>query len=530
MMTDAVVFYYFLRKKQWDFFVYNEKKHVTVDKVRHFDAGFSWHNAIIVTDSRKDAREAAKDETDLVLYVCAGDQACDGRGGNDDAELCVSGSAATGELMPEAPVLIVKTKKKYQLINDIQEIFDTMNRWQQQLGIISGSGHDYQKLTDCCDALIEEPFSLIDKDFYYIAYSKEMSEKLGYVSERVENGRLSMKFASQLMSTPGFENLEKEQDVFDFEDDYHFIGKNIFFEGRYTGRLVMMHNDDAWTDGYHRYILKVFSEFVTHMYQREGSFYINEIRQMKMHLIIKGVLEGENVTDNLWVQALEEKGWHEGDAYTVMVLDTTYRHEKRLYAGYLGPQIENMWHFTAAVAWSGKVAVLINKSSESKNFVQQFPCFIRDNLLTAGISRQFLSYKKIKTAFLQAQTAMKYGRIKAPHLWYYFFDDYGADYLMKQCTLSMDAESVCHPALLWLMDYDKAHGTQMYASLYAYIKCRFNMAAAAGEMYVHRTTFIKRMEKILKMTGICLDDWKTVMYLMLSYSLMAEKAVQENNK
>ena len=49
------------------------------------------------------------------------------------------------------------------------------------------------------------------------------------------------------------------------------------------------------------------------------------------------------------------------------------------------------------------------------------------------------------------------------------------------------------------------------------------MTAAADLAFVHRTTFIKRIEKVVELTDLDLDDWDTRMLLMLSYSLMDEK-------
>ena len=77
-----------------------------------------------------------------------------------------------------------------------------------------------------------------------------------------------------------------------------------------------------------------------------------------------------------------------------------------------------------------------------------------------------------------------------------------------------------HPALVLLAEYDEQHGTELYRSLYTFLDSRYNMSRAAGQMYVHRTTFIKRMEHIEQLTGLDLTDWETRMYLMLSYQWM----------
>ena len=519
-MINIDVICYFLKKFNYSFSVEHYDALVTVDKMRHFDDSEHPNHCLVVFEHEQISdknklfhRLSEMPPSNIVLFSCT-DM-------SQRPQMLSYTDISQHAQVFSCPVIIVASGDSAKLCNKLHEIFERFNQWEHQLEIFNLTGKNYQELLDLCDPILDEPVSFTDKNFTYIAYSREMSAKRGYIHKYVNQGRLSMEIAAQLMSTPGFEALEKETEVFEFEDDYHFIAKNIHHEGRFEARLLMIFADEPLTDAYHKYILKRLGDCITEKYEREGTFYLKEEATHRIHLLMQTSLDGQPVSDTLWTQALKEKSWLIGDGYTLMIFKPTYRLEKNLHSGYLCPQIENMWPYTAAAPWQEKTIVLMNQKHIDKNFEQSLTYFVRDNLLTAGISRRFYDFSKIRYAYIQAEAAAAIGTEKEPHLWHYFFDDYAVTYLKHQCTRQMPAECICHPALIQLQAYDKQNQTSYYESLKLFIETQYNMSAAADLAYVHRTTFIKRMEKIEKMTGIDLKDWNTRMYLMLSYSLMS---------
>jgi purine catabolism regulator len=73
-----------------------------------------------------------------------------------------------------------------------------------------------------------------------------------------------------------------------------------------------------------------------------------------------------------------------------------------------------------------------------------------------------------------------------------------------------------HPAVCILEKYDKVHGTELSGTLKAFLESGMNMTRAAENLYIHRTTFCRRMDHIRKLTGLELEDPDTVLTLQLS--------------
>ena len=109
--------------------------------------------------------------------------------------------------------------------------------------------------------------------------------------------------------------------------------------------------------------------------------------------------------------------------------------------------------------------------------------------------------------------------------WYFRFNDYGLEYLLSYGTGIFKPEQVCHPALLTLREHDQQRQTSYYATLLMYFEQQFNMSKAAEKLYIHRSTFINRMERILELTHLNLADYDTRLYLELSFRLLREPDV-----
>lgn len=528
MKVNCDILRYFLSRQQWHTAFFQYDSAVLVDSIRYLDAGCSQEHTLFLLElpasstgsSACAAGNCLPELPSLPVLPSLPDRSC--------ILLCIlppdwqEDAPCSSQLLAalSCPIICVYTDRRPALLNAIHDIFETIYEHHQALEQLCLTSHSYQALIDCCDDLLEEPVSLIDNTYTYVAYSMEKSRQRGYIRTLVENGRVASQTVAQLMSTPGFELLEEKRGVFEFEDENLFMGRNIFYDDTYVGRLIAMPTQDFIQNSYLRYILECLGGYVEQMYRHEGSFFFREEQPLLLHTLVPSALAGEPVKASDWRKALEQKGWSIADSCRLMTFQASYRHEKNLHPDYLCPQLESRWPWIIAAIYSGNAVVLINWDHIPGDFEQQLAYFIRDNLLIAGISRSFRDSSCLEPAYRQAQIAITLGLRNAPHLWYYFFDRYALDYLQEQCLAELPAKSLCHPALVLLAEYDEQHGTELYRSLYTFLDSRYNMSRAAGRMYVHRTTFIKRMEHIEQLTGLDLTDWETRMYLMLSYQWM----------
>ena len=376
------------------------------------------------------------------------------------------------------------------------ELWDWLQAWDQRLGEISLTQKNFQMLIDACDTMVEEPLALINHHFSYVAYSQKLSQKRGYIKKFVnESNTVAIDITTQLIVNPEYQRIAKKRGVFEFMDDYHFIACNIFSEHTYVGRLISICTENPQIDIYQRQIIAHLAPYVEKMYCQNGTFFLEKPSLTRLHqLLLKSA--GEGTPAGEWKPWLPGLGWKSDDDYLIICIRPTFRYEKNLYPDYLCPQIEHRWPFCLAVVFRDDLTVLVNQSRSRTEYTQELAYFLRDNLMCAEVSRSFTDLSKINTAYRQSTQALSLGLHKNPHYWYHRFDDYAFDYILKHARSDYEAGQICHPALLKLHRHDHTSGSQYYETLQAWFLHRFNSVAAAKALFIHRTTFIKRMEHI----------------------------------
>lgn len=407
--------------------------------------------------------------------------------------------------------------------NSLWDLWEQLSGWLDLLNNISLTQKSFQQLIDACDEMVAEPVALINQHFCYVAYSQKLSAQRGYVEKFVnESNTVSMDITTQLIVNPEYGDLAQKQGVFEFMDDYHFIACNIFSENTCVGRLISICTEKPDIDAYQKQIIALLAPYVEKMYRQNGTFFLEEPAMPRLHQLLLQSLQSDGVTAADWIPLIGGLGWKADHSYQLMSIRPTFRYEKNLYPDYICPQIEQQWPFSIAVVLDGSLMVLINQSRARQDYTQELSYFLRDNLMCAGVSRSFMDLSRIRAACRQSAQALALGQRKNPHFWYHSFDDYAFDHILEHAHSDYEPTQICHPGLLLLLGHDKASGSQYYETLRAWFQHRFNSVAAAKALYIHRTTFIKRMEHIKELTQIDFEDWDTIVYLTLSFKLLSE--------
>ena len=79
---------------------------------------------------------------------------------------------------------------------------------------------------------------------------------------------------------------------------------------------------------------------------------------------------------------------------------------------------------------------------------------------------------------------------------------------------------VCSQKILSLKTFDEDHNTDYYNTLMLYVKNHLNAVQTAKQLYIHRSTFLYRMEKIKELIHLELDDYDTLLYVMMTFRMM----------
>ncbi len=79
---------------------------------------------------------------------------------------------------------------------------------------------------------------------------------------------------------------------------------------------------------------------------------------------------------------------------------------------------------------------------------------------------------------------------------------------------------LCHEKLLDLQESDKVQNTEYMKTLKTYLDHNLNTVQSAKSLYIHRSTFLYRLERIKAILETDLEDPDELFYLNLSFRLL----------
>lgn len=409
-----------------------------------------------------------------------------------------------------------------ELFNDIQTLYDRYDDWETNCLTAINRFQDYRSLIRVTREQFGLPILLIDSQFKIIATSHEANSPFALFES---DETLPSDMVYDLISNPRFRNLEYRSGICLLDLDMNYLIRNFQYGGHYCGRLIMGIPEKT-PPLQSSFILERLGDYTELLLQRFGSLRIGTSIQNYLHSFLSECLKG-SVPGHRELNYLEQNTeWTNDQDYLMTVFLPEHRLKKELYPPYLIAQAEERWNCTCAVEFDAHVVMLLNLSQYGKkklsDFYQSLAYMVRDGLMIAGCSRTFHGLRDLQLYHRQARLAIEFGQKKDTTRWYFRFDDYGLEYLLQYGLGAFKPEQVCHPALLLLREHDSLKQTSFYQTLYTWFQEQFNMSQAAAKLYIHRSTFINRMERIQELTHLNLDDYRTRLYLELSFCLLAE--------
>ncbi len=426
--------------------------------------------------------------------------------------------------VPESATLFLlrPCENSREVYNELQNIYDYYDDWENSCLQIVEKYQDYRSLIRQTYQTFQIPVCLVDNQFTIIASAHEENSPFALFEDEIQ---INLDTVNDIISNPHMRNLETARGIFDFDYDRNYKLYNFRSGGKYCGRLIMG-IQDACFSGRDSLILGKLAEFVELLLQRYGSFQFTSSVQTYLHSFLSDSLAGKVPHSRDINRLSQNTGWSENHTYMMVYFLPEHRLKKELYPPYLVSQVEERWRGACAAEHQGNVVMLLNLSmygpDKLPDFYQSLAYLVRDGLMIAGCSRTFSGLRELNLYFKQSVYAIEFGRKKDATRWYFRFDDYGLEYLLNYGTGIFKPEQVCHPALLLLRRHDQMRQTSYYLTLFTYFEQQFNMSQAANRLYIHRSTFINRMERIQELTRLNLDDYDTRLYLELSFRLLQE--------
>ena len=424
------------------------------------------------------------------------------------------GSASAGQWVVDAPSL-------GDVYNQIQNIYDRYEAWYTELVESRLQGQSIQALLELSYPIFQRPLVVIGMDFSVIASVR--AEELGMARGIFGATEQSYDVVTSLKHNSAYAAAKNRDGCFYYrtdEDRFNCLCVNIKKYDQTTYRLLMYDKEGQgdMTDGF---LLEILCGIVEHalLHNTAPSVVGDQMVQTILYTAVS-----DRTADYVTVsQRLEAAGWLSSHTYLCIVLQISYLDQKNLTVRSICGYIENILSGSCAFQFKNDIVVFVNltlSSMTQSDIASKMSCFVRDSLLKAGYSRALLGHFNFRRQYDQACIALEVGSRLNPSFWIHRFNDIALDYILEQITRKLPAYMVGHEKLLRLKYADEENGTEYFRTLRLYLDNHFNAVQTARELFIHRSTFLYRLERIKAILGTDFNNKDEILYLMLSFRLL----------
>ncbi len=437
--------------------------------------------------------------------------------------LCIGAEAKLSGAAARSAVALPGAVDGAELCNSVQDIFDRYEVWDDSLRQIAEGGGSISELLDCAAAVLGNPIAVCAGDFSVTARSDGFAKTPEFlekqlppdVMERVRRDRHALspkgpRRASLVRAADGGPDL---------------LSCSLFEQGAPSYCVLAVAASRAFLPG-DAPLLERASQYIEAMLpgaRYPGRAPQKESRAGRAEALLRGAVSSETADQTPIANGLSDLGWLKTHAYCCFAVRVAAFDSKTYSVRVLCAAIEQRIPHALAFEHGGNVVLVVNLTLHgggADDVIRQNVYFFRDNFLKVGAGNEVTGFSDMYYCHRQARIALEYACRQQSYHWTLRFDGIAQNYLLEQAVRELPIHAVCAKNLLSLRRHDETHGTEYYKTLERYVRNRFNALKTAKELFIHRSTFLYRLERIRELFSIDLDDDATFFYLLISMKLL----------
>lgn len=411
-----------------------------------------------------------------------------------------------------------------EVLNAAAEVMDKYKRWDEAMQNALNQDGGVEALARIGMDFFGNPLFIHDPEFYIVACPEhdEQMTKWDYDErnsrymvncDTINNYKIDREYQSTL-STHGAHLFYGNQ------QGYRILYINIWNNARYEGRLCINELRTPILPS-HFHAAEYFVSIIQNAYQRRNIHSGSYVRTFET--FVQDVLDKRIHDRDLIASRIASRGWNSSDQYICMKLLLQHRDIDMRSAMVTCNEIERTIFGSCAFLYQENILILTNLTQAKvsrRECISKLSVVLREGLFKAGVSVPYMDFAQTADYYKQADIALSLGLAKKNMYWYFLFEDYALQFLFHAAENELPYYALCSSSLFLLKTYDAEHNTDLYRTLYCYLKNEQNAVVTARELYIHRSTLSYRLSRIRELAGEDLTDFSHRIYLMMSYAAL----------
>ena len=429
--------------------------------------------------------------------------------------------------IPYIQVALENLEEIAEFMNDMQEIFDTADGWERKIHDLMLEHAGMERLLQVTSEFLQNPLTVIGLAFTFVAEAG--SKYLPPRARLYTDEGLNVEYVNALLQNETYREMADTHETVMFPayiSGCRSMNRNLFVDEKATHRLILTECRVEITQGV-ICVLDILSEKLEFLlaHEEEETDPDRDIEQIFVRVL------SDRTADYMQIsRELSELGWGGNHEYMCLILQITYLNQQNLSTKAISRYIKKKLGDSVSFLYQDEIVVFFDLTRLGMNQEEvagKLVYFIRDTYLKAGYSRVMTGHMNLRRQYVQAKTALDVGSRKKPYLWIHYFSQVAMTYILEQATKRLPGTMICHEGLLELKKHDEENQTQYMETLRVYLEQHLSATQAARELFIHRSTFLYRLDRIREILQSDLDDPEEIFYLELSFRLLEQEEEKE---
>ena len=422
------------------------------------------------------------------VVVCTASQ-LEAFAGRDQSEpLFVCMGTPNSEVLDRVDVCVLPQSESPSVVmNVIQRLFDRLDDWTSLLRQTADESENIQALLEQAYGMLQNPITLMDGRGHVVARTPQTSEIKSQVRDQNED-----------VLTALIENAEASFTLVCTAQERAFYGSDeVVFESLADNirRMFAEH--------------RLFSGDI-----RKNS--ANDIIEKHLRRLIAG-----DTRDEETIEALTRSDWPEEADYCVLAVEPRDGDLRTPAVHRLRDILETRLSNCCAFITLPVITVVMRLNGWNASAQRSALETLAEELgLRIGVCESVEGFQHVPERLAMAALALNHAGDAEPVV---FFGDIAEDYFARRAVGEFPAELIAMRSVRDVARYDREHGTNYLETAQRYIANRFNAVQTANDLFIHRSTFLYRLDRLKTQFGLDLEgDTIPLTHLLLSIWLMKE--------
>lgn len=399
-----------------------------------------------------------------------------------------------------------------ELLNDTLGAFDYYRNWESDLQEASASTSTLQKLLDITASQFDTTLLITDLASQVLAVSRKDGGIQDAPLEQMLREGISSPdvILRRLYTADGKEYLGMS----DMPQMFYaappatsrFIAAYLYADEEPVAVVFVAQPEPEWV-GLYCQLLSIATPFLS----RAIEFTAPQARLRSNRSILEDLLEEKPISETVLNKLHQSSNL---DApFSLLVVSHLNRNDRpRITATLRGC---NDLHTDSIALEFDSAVLLITHAKDVSTLLGELGATLPLQNFRIGVSLPFEEWTGIAAANRQA----RFAAASTSSSGICYCKKLAYSYLMKTLREQPMTMELLHPAIEILRLYDEKNGTELLSTLSSYLRNQCSQGKTSRELFIHRNTLTHRLDRILALTDLDLDDNNDREYLSLSLAL-----------